>query len=72
MLRDVSKEVTMSSVSAISSVVSSVAPKYVAPTKTAVDSDGDNDGSSAKVAAQSATKAVSSISLKGNIIDKTA
>lgn len=62
----------MSSVSAISSVASSVAPKYVAPTKTAVDSDGDNDRSTAKVATQSAAKAVSSISLKGNIIDKTA
>lgn len=54
------------------STISSVAPKYVAPTKTAVDSDGDNDGSTAKVATQSAAKAVSSISLKGNIIDKTA
>jgi len=62
----------MSSVSAIASVVSNAAPKYVAPTKTAVDSDGDNDGSTAKVAVQSAAKAVSSISLKGNIVDKTA
>jgi hypothetical protein len=71
-LRYVSKEVTMSSVSAISSVASSVAPKYVAPTKTAVDSDGDNDGSTAKVATESAAKAVSSISLKGHTVDKTA
>ena len=62
----------MSSVSAISSVASSVAPKYVAPTKTAVDSDGDNDGSTAKVATESAAKTVSSISLKGHTVDKTA
>lgn len=72
MLRDVSKEVTMSSVSALSSVASTAAPKYVAPTKGAVDSDGDHDGSTAKVATQSAAKAASSISLKGHTVDKTA
>ena len=69
MLKIANKKVNMSSISA---VASSAAAKHVAPTKTAVDADGDNDGSKSKVEAETAQKAVSTISLKGSVVNKTA
>jgi hypothetical protein len=61
-----------SNMSSISAVASATAAKYVAPTKTAVDADGDHDGSTSKAEVETAQKAVSSISLKGSVINKTA
>ena len=55
----------------ISAVTQSNLAKYVAPIRTAIEIGGTNDASKSHAAAETAPKAVSSINLKGSVVNKT-
>lgn len=55
----------------ISAVTQSNLAKYVAPIRTAIEIGGANNASKSHVAAETAQKAVSSIDLKGSVVNKT-